>query len=79
MRNIFLLRIPSVFKIDKIIFVDGECIAYQYNGTGPGNCILIDRNCTVAEGKMFERDNKTVAYGEGRRKLFLRCSSVNIA
>ena len=37
-----------------------QCKALQYNGTPPGNCILISDNSTSEDGSMFKSDSSNI-------------------
>ena len=43
----------------------GKCNAYQYKGTGPGNCLLIQKNCIDKEKGMFIQESSSDIYEQG--------------
>ena len=42
-----------------------ECEAYQYSGSRPGNCILIQKNSTTENGQTFLSYGPTNIYKKG--------------
>ena len=43
-----------------------KCKAYKYNGNGPGNCLLIQPNCSDIEGSIFEQEKGDVIFEKGK-------------
>ena len=40
-------------------------IAYHYKGTRPGNCIIIQPNCTASQAQISIGDRNSVAFEKG--------------
>ena len=47
------------------------CKAYQYKGTGPGNCLLIQNKCAENDNETFIAGEQTTIYDKGFFILFL--------
>ena len=41
------------------------CVAYQYTGSKPGNCVIIQSNCTASYAKIPMVDSNSVAFEKG--------------
>ena len=50
-----------------------DCKALQYNGTRPGNCILISDNSTSGDGTMFLSDLNYIIFLKGKDRWIVLC------
>ena len=58
---ILSILIPYCFRCQG----HNRCAVYQYKGTGPENCLLIQKNCSDANGHIFEDDDNGETYQKG--------------
>ena len=65
------LKMPHFSILSILIKCSYRCLSnnrwavYQYKGTGPENCLLIHKNCSDADGQIFEDKGNGETFHKG--------------